>query len=153
MLSFSQFVEKAIESGIQNDSMETFFSIDGDQYTVLITSLLGREEAYPFEASVYLEENTNDPVWLVLYTEYEDNQINKYGIPLYSRLVYYFRKFYSTVVTSSDKALFDYQVKKDTLKLSEYGRCTVRYSDGKWKLTMEFRNGDTRTEIGDYRVI
>lgn len=153
MLSFIDFVEQAIESGIQNDSTETFFTIDDEQYTVLNTSLLGREEEYPFEASEFLEENTNDPLWLVLYTQYEDNQVNKHGVPRYNDLLFYFRTFYSTVVTKIDKDLFDSYVKSATLKLSEYGRCTVRYSDGKWKLTMEFRNGDTRTEIGDYRVI
>ena len=52
MLNFKEFIEKALEgNGVQNDEKDVWINVSGEQYTVSVQSILGREEQEPFEAS------------------------------------------------------------------------------------------------------
>lgn len=64
-----QFIKKAIENGVQNDSISVLVVVDGVQYTVSINDILDHEETVPFEASDYLEKNLDAPAWDDLYEQ------------------------------------------------------------------------------------
>ena len=71
MLKFNEFIEKALEgNGVQNDYSFVWVDVDGFQFTVSIDDVLDHEEAEPFEASVYLENNLDAPAWDNLYEQY-----------------------------------------------------------------------------------
>ena len=71
MKTLEQFIEEAIKGNrVQNDSTDVWVVVDGNQYTVSVNDVLGREEKEPFEASFYLENNTDSTVWNDLYEQY-----------------------------------------------------------------------------------
>ena len=62
-----EFIEKAIQNGVQNDAYDVWVVVDGYQYTTSIDDVLNHAETYPFEASDYLESNLDAPAWDALY--------------------------------------------------------------------------------------
>ena len=76
MMNFNNFQKTALEgNGIQNDSTDVWVEVDGEQYTVSVQDVLGREEKEPFEASAALEDDLEHPAWEDLYSQYvEDMQ-------------------------------------------------------------------------------
>lgn len=64
-----EFIKKAIENGVQNDSTSVWVVVDGVQYTVSINDVLDHEETVPFEASDYLEKNLDASAWDDLYEQ------------------------------------------------------------------------------------
>ena len=65
-----EFIKKAIKKGVQNDSTNVWVDIDDVVCIISIDVVLDHEETYPFEASDYLESNTDDRAWDVLYNQY-----------------------------------------------------------------------------------
>lgn len=70
MLSLREYVEEAINNGVQNDSEDVWVDVCGIQSTVSVYDVLGREEIVPFEASDALEENEEHTAWEELYNQY-----------------------------------------------------------------------------------
>ena len=71
MRSFESFLEEALRgSGVQNDSQDVWVEVDGEQYTVKVSDVLGREETEAFEASYILEEDASHEAWKELYSQY-----------------------------------------------------------------------------------
>lgn len=70
MLNLREFVDEAIDNGVQNDSCDVWVVVDGEQYTVSVENVLGREEQRPFEASDVLEMNEEHEAWEDLYDQY-----------------------------------------------------------------------------------
>lgn len=71
MLNLKNFIEEALkDGGVQNDSQDVWVVVDGEQYTVSVESVLGREEGRPFEASDVLETNEEHEAWEELYSQY-----------------------------------------------------------------------------------
>ena len=71
MKTLEQFIEEALKgNGVQNDSTDVWVVVDGNQYTVSVNDVLGRKEKEPFEASFYLENNTDSTAWNDLYEQY-----------------------------------------------------------------------------------
>lgn len=72
MLSLKEFIERACEgSGVQNDSTNAWVAVDGITCSVKIGDVLDHDEKEPFEASEYLENHLDSPVWDDLYEQYE----------------------------------------------------------------------------------
>lgn len=55
---------------MQNDDQDVWVMVDGEQYTVSVESVLGREEHEPFEASYALENNLEHEAWEDFYDSY-----------------------------------------------------------------------------------
>lgn len=71
MKNFKEFVETALEgNGVQNDDQDVWVMVDGEQYTVSVEDVLGREEQEPFEASYTLEDDLDHEAWETLYDQY-----------------------------------------------------------------------------------
>lgn len=78
MKSFKEFVEEALkENGVQNDDQDVWVMVDGEQYTVSVESVLGREEHEPFEASYALENNLEHEAWEDFYDSYREDYKTK----------------------------------------------------------------------------
>lgn len=78
MKSFKEFVEEALkENGVQNDDQDVWVMVDGEQYTVSVESVLGREEHEPFEASYALENNLEHETWEDFYDSYREDYKTK----------------------------------------------------------------------------
>lgn len=70
-----EFIQEALKgNGVQNDSGEVWVSVDGNNYSVSVDDVLGRDEKEPFEASVYLESNLDSPAWDDLYELYREDK-------------------------------------------------------------------------------
>lgn len=82
MLSFEEFIEKALEeNGVQNDEKDVFVEVEGEQYTTSVESVLEREEQEPFEASYALENDLDHEAWEELYDSYKENyKAEKYQV-------------------------------------------------------------------------
>lgn len=76
MLKFEEFVKAVMESqnGVQNDASDVWVELDGEQYSVTVWDVLGREEEEPFEASYALEGDLEHPAWAELYDQYAGNR-------------------------------------------------------------------------------
>lgn len=73
MLNFKEFIEKALEgNGVQNDEKDVWINVNGEQYTLSVESVLGREEQEPFEASYALENDLEHEAWEDFYDSYKD---------------------------------------------------------------------------------
>lgn len=70
MLSLREYVEEAINNGVQNDNNDVWVDVCGIQSTVSVYDVLGREEIVPFESSDALEENEEHQAWEELYNQY-----------------------------------------------------------------------------------
>ena len=74
MLNFKEFIEKALEgNGVQNDEKHVWINVCGEQYTVSVQSVLGREEQEPFEASYALENDLEHEAWEDFYESYKED--------------------------------------------------------------------------------
>lgn len=72
-MSFEDFQKEALaENGVQNDSSAVWVEVGGSQYSIGIDEVLDCEEAEPFEASSFLEENLDADAWEYLYQKYLD---------------------------------------------------------------------------------
>lgn len=74
-LSLHQFIMECIhtQNGCQNNEKWLWVELDGFQYIVSVSSVLGRDEFYAFEASCYMETHSECPVWQDLYQQYVDH--------------------------------------------------------------------------------
>lgn len=71
MKTLEQFISSACEgSGVQNDSTDIWVNVDGITCSVRIGDVLAHDEKVPFEASEYLENNSDVVAWLDLYEQY-----------------------------------------------------------------------------------
>lgn len=89
MLSLYEFVEKAIDSGLENNSDNVWSSVEGLECTCNIQDVLGYgvKEVYPFEASERMEEIVNGSIldtyynysqaWDVMYKDYQEQLNNR----------------------------------------------------------------------------
>ena len=74
MLNFKEFIEKALEgNGVQNDEKDVWINVNGEQYTLSVESVLGREEQEPFEASYALENDLEHEAWEDFYDSYKED--------------------------------------------------------------------------------
>ena len=64
-----EFIKKAIENGVQNDSVSVWVVVDDDLCIISINDVLNHAETYPFEASDYLENNLDASAWDDLYEQ------------------------------------------------------------------------------------
>lgn len=75
MLNFKEFIEKALEgNGVQNDEKDVWINVNGEQYTLSVEGVLGREEQEPFEASYTLENDLEHEAWEELYDAYKEEE-------------------------------------------------------------------------------
>lgn len=75
MLSKEEFVSIALaeDGGVQNDILDLWVVVQGEQYTVRVDEVLGRPEKEPFESSYTLEEDLSHPAWDELYEQYVEH--------------------------------------------------------------------------------
>lgn len=73
MMSFEDFQKDALGgNGVQNDSNTVWVEVGEFQYCIGIDEVLDHEEAEPFEASSFLEDNLDADAWEDLYQKYLD---------------------------------------------------------------------------------
>ena len=66
-----EFIEKAIQNGVDNDSKYVWVIVDGYRYTTTIDDELDyNDEDQPYMASYYLETYTVSSAWDDLYERY-----------------------------------------------------------------------------------
>ena len=61
-----EFIKKAIDNGVDNDSKNVWVVVDGYRYTTTIDD----DEDQPYMASYYLETYTVSSAWDDLYEQY-----------------------------------------------------------------------------------
>ena len=70
-LTKQEFIEKAIQNGVDNDSKNVWVFVDGYKYITDIDDELDyNDEEQPYTASYYLETYTVSSVWDDLYEKY-----------------------------------------------------------------------------------
>lgn len=79
MLNLKNFVDEILNgNGVENDIQNVWVTVNGEQYTITVESVLGREENEPFESSYTLESDTEHPAWEDLYEQYVDNMVKRF---------------------------------------------------------------------------
>ena len=70
-LTKQEFIEKAIQNGVDNDSKNVWVVVDGYKYITAIDDELDyNDEDQPYMASYYLETYTVSSAWDDLYEQY-----------------------------------------------------------------------------------
>ena len=70
-LTKQEFIEKAIQNGVDNDSKNVWVVVDGYKYTTPIDDELDyNDEDQPYMASYYLETYHDSSAWDDLYEQY-----------------------------------------------------------------------------------
>ena len=66
-----EFIEKAIQNGVDNDSKNVWVIVDGYKYITAIDDELDyNDDDQPYKASYYLETCTDSSAWDDLYEQY-----------------------------------------------------------------------------------
>lgn len=74
MLSIDEFIDEAIDNDIiDNDDKNVWVTVQGEQHSITVIDVLGREEQEPFEAAYALEEDRNHEAWESLYEQYTES--------------------------------------------------------------------------------